>query len=349
MTQSLRRLVAETNVRRAGLELQGAAAFRVVTQALVELRAPQSIVDLSSRAVADELRHSEIYLTLARAYSEKDLPALEPASLAVPEYPSVGANGERLLQVVGMCCINETMACSFLELCFAGACAPQVRGGIHQVLQDEIKHARVGWAHLGSGDMGESERRLVSTWLLPILRVQWAHWRAHIASLPRGDLVEHGCPSPAAIEEASLESMRALVLPGFARAGVDVVAARRWLEDGASSYRFTGWARSSRSGRSPIRTRAAHIRRCTYKPRYCPPPARRHRRTAGRCTGNPRRGRRWSRSSNRRDSLRRRRGSRRRVTAHQGTAPARRPDCSRMVWLPHGRRPYIVHAKIPDP
>jgi hypothetical protein len=235
LDESLRRLVAETNARRAGLELQGAAAFRVVTQALVELRAPSSIVELSSHAISDELRHSEIYLTLARAYSDEDVPALEPASIDVPEYPAVGANGERLLRIVGMCCINETMACSFLELCFEGARAPLVRSGVHQILQDEIRHGRVGWAYLGSGDVGESERRLVSAWLLPILRVQWRHWRAHIGSLPRGGVVEHGCPSPAAIEHASVESMRTLVLPGFARAGVDVVAARKWLEDGASS------------------------------------------------------------------------------------------------------------------
>jgi len=231
LDDSLRGLVVATNARRAGLELQGAAAFEAVTQALIDLRAPTSIIELSRRAVSDELRHSDLYVTLARAYSEEEVPTPQPASPPIPRYPAAGANGERLLQVVGMCCINETMACSFLELCFAGARVPLVREGIRQILEDEIRHARVGWAYLGSGCFGEDERRLVSAWLLPILREQWTHWREHIGSLAREDLAEHGCPSPVAIEQASFESMRTLVLPGFARAGVDVVPARQWVED----------------------------------------------------------------------------------------------------------------------
>jgi hypothetical protein len=231
LDRASRDLVATTNARRAGLELQGAAAFEAVSRALVELRAPASIVELSMRAVSDELRHSNVYMTLAHAYADGDLPEPRPASISIPRYPSVGAHAERLLQIVGMCCINETMACSFLALCFAGARVPMVREGIRQILEDEIRHARVGWAYLGASDVGEGERRLVSAWLLPILREQWAHWREHIGSLPQGDLAEHGCPSPVAIEQASFESIRTLVLPGFARAGVDIAAARQWVED----------------------------------------------------------------------------------------------------------------------
>jgi hypothetical protein len=223
-----RRIVAETCGRRSELELRGAAAFTAVTQALIELRADTRVVDLSARAIAEELRHSEIYFSLGRAYglSEGDPP--RPAPIEVPRFPTVGADGERLLQVVGMCCINETMACAFLELCFSGAEVELARDAIREVLEDEIRHARIGWAYLGSADVGDAERRLVSRFLVPMLEIQWSSWREQIATLPPDDLAKHGCPSPVAIERAAAASLRNLVTPGFATAGVDVRRAEEW-------------------------------------------------------------------------------------------------------------------------
>jgi hypothetical protein len=226
-----RSVVAATSVRRAALELEGAAAFTAVTQALLELRADARIVDLSARAIAEEIRHSDIYRELAGAYGTAEPEPLRAAPIEVPSYPGVSPRHENVLRVVGMCSINETMACSFLELCLAGATAPLVRAGIREVLEDEIRHARIGWAYLGSPDFGDDERRFVSTWLLPLLRTQWTRWRAQIATLPATELPAHGCPSAAAIERASIASMRDLVLPGFARAGVDVTDAQRWLAE----------------------------------------------------------------------------------------------------------------------
>jgi hypothetical protein len=131
-----------------------------------------------------------------------------------------------------MCSINETMACSFLELCFDRATARIVRDGVRSVLSDEIRHARIGWAYLGSADVGDAERRLVSAWLVPMLSTQWRGWREQIATLPEGEHVEHGCPSASAIERAARDSIRNLVLPGFARAGIDVAQAVAWEEAG---------------------------------------------------------------------------------------------------------------------
>jgi|HubBroStandDraft_1064217.scaffolds.fasta_scaffold28668_3 hypothetical protein len=227
-----RLFVATTAARRSELELRGAAAFTAVTQALTDLRADTRIVELSARAIAEEIDHSGIYLSVARAYAGEELPVPRPEPIAVPAYPRVGADGERLLRVVGMCSINETMACSFLELCVHGATAPRVREGLRRVLEDEIRHARIGWAYLGSPDVGAAERRLVSEWLQPMLRAQWRGWCDQIATLPVGECVEHGCPSGKAIERAASASVRDLVLPGFARAGVDVANAMAWFGGG---------------------------------------------------------------------------------------------------------------------
>jgi hypothetical protein len=226
----VRRFVASTAERRAALELHGAAAFTAVTQALVELRADSRIVEMSARSIAEEIDHSNIYLSLARAYAMEDVAAPRPSSIDIPEYRDAGADAQRLLRVVGMCSINETMACGFLELCLRGAKAVPVREGLRSVLEDEIRHARIGWALLGSPDVGPAERRLLSAWLLPMLRTQWQGWRDQIATLPEGEQVEHGCPSKVAIERAARASIADLVLPGFEQAGVDATKAREWFD-----------------------------------------------------------------------------------------------------------------------
>jgi hypothetical protein len=222
-------LVAATCTRRAALELHGAAAFTIVTQDLIDLRADARIVDFSARAIAEEVRHAEIYRDLAKTIgTDTPLPRLEP--IPIPKYPHVSDRDERMLRVVAMCSINETMACSFLELCLSGATVPHVREAIREVLEDEIKHARIGWAYLGSSDVGARERSVIAATLQPLLRIQWTSWREQIATLPDFDCPSYGCPSGAAIERASLASMRDLVLPGFSRAGIDVTDAVSWLD-----------------------------------------------------------------------------------------------------------------------
>jgi hypothetical protein len=228
-----RRVVAETSARRAALELEGAAAFTAVTQALIELSADARIVDLSARAIAEEIRHSELYLELARAYGDARIPAPRPAPIDVPTYAGTTADEQRMLRVIGMCSINETMACAFLELSLSGATAKAARAAIREILEDEIRHARIGWAYLGSRDVGAAERRLLGAWLLPMLRAQWAKWKAQIATLPDVDASAHGCPAPAAIERASLAAMASLVVAGFEHAGVAASDTRRWLDAGA--------------------------------------------------------------------------------------------------------------------
>jgi hypothetical protein len=224
-----RRLVAVTTARRAGLELQGAAAFTAATQAAIELRADTAIVDLCAKASVEEIEHSRIYLAMARSYAVEDVVAPRPQPIELPVYPDAGADGQNLLRLVGLCAINETMASAFLQCCLGGATAPAVRAGLTRVLEDEIRHARVGWTYLGSPDVGAAERRLVSLWLVMMLRAQWQAWSEQIANLPSGECVEHGCPSAASIQAVAREAVLDLVLPGFARAGIDASAARAWF------------------------------------------------------------------------------------------------------------------------
>jgi hypothetical protein len=227
---SARELVAATSERRAALELQGAAAFRAVTQALIDVDAESAIVDLSAKAIVEEGTHSEIYRALAERYRGAPVASPTPEPIRVPRYLDAEPWVRPMLQVVAMCAINETMACSFLELCFEGATDAVVREGIRTVLADEIRHARVGWAFLESRRVDDRARAAISRWLVSMLEAQWRKWTAQIATLPPGGVPEHGCPAGDAITAAALGSVRDVVLPGLDRARLDTRAARAWFD-----------------------------------------------------------------------------------------------------------------------
>jgi hypothetical protein len=225
---SVRRLVADTSARRAALELRGAAAFTVVTQALIDAQAETSLVDMAARAIAQEIDHCRIYLDLARAYGgDGEPPRVSP--IDAPHFREAAPDLRPLLRVIAMCAINETMACGFLELCLKGARVPVVREAVRRILADEIHHARIGWALLGSPRVSPLQRREIARWLVAMLDIHLEGWRSQIATLPKGAAPDHGCPGGAAIEHAALVTIRDVVVPGFAAAGVDVDPAQRWL------------------------------------------------------------------------------------------------------------------------
>jgi hypothetical protein len=251
LSASDRELVAATCARRAELELRGAAAFTIITQALIDLRADSQIVDLSSRAIAEEIRHSEIYLELGSRYSPVALARPRVAPIEIPAHPGVAPDLRRVLHVVGMCSINETMACAFLELCLDGARSQTTRVALREILADEIRHARIGWAYLASPGIQEVTFREVERRLVPMLCAQLAGWRKQIETLPEGEVSEHGCPSGPAIGEASVKALHEIVLPGFAAVGLDVTEARRFVA-GELPCSACGQA-FSRPGRRDIR------------------------------------------------------------------------------------------------
>jgi hypothetical protein len=233
LSEEQRLVVIATCERRAALELEGAAAFTRVTQALIDLRADPAILELSARAIDEEMRHSEIYRSLAVAYAGHDLPRPRPAPIAWPSHEGVRAELRPVLDVVGMCSINETMACAFLQECLSGATAPEVRAGLRDVLGDEIRHGRIGWAWLASAKLDDDARAEIGHHVLRLLEMQVRGWRAQIATVPAPAVPEHGCPSGAAIEAAMVASIGDLVLPGFEHLGIDVSRARRWSQAGA--------------------------------------------------------------------------------------------------------------------
>jgi hypothetical protein len=219
-----RRLLVGSWGGRAGAELAGAESFRIIAAALRDLGAEPELQALAARAVDDELWHSEICHQVASIYAGRALPAPVVPAHQIPEHAGAGEALRRTLHVVGQCCINETSAAAFYETCLAGARTSLSRAALRALLSDEIDHARVGWAHLGSPLVDGETRAGVAAWLPSMIAANLRAWRERAAAPERAALIENGTPSFAAGDRAIVGALRDLLRPGFARLGFDVGA-----------------------------------------------------------------------------------------------------------------------------
>ncbi len=219
---------------RTAAERRVADAFEVVRDALEELDAGDELVALATRAVDDEYRHEELSRQVASRFAGRELETPPRLTLVVPEHP--GAEGDllRTLHVLGHCAMNETFASAFLETSLVSAKAPLARAAVQELLSDEIDHARLGWAHLGT--LSAARRREVSPWVLPMVRANLKMWR----ETPRpystdAAIHRHGAPPAGAVEAALLGAISDLVIPGLERFELETAPLKAWFEGGAKT------------------------------------------------------------------------------------------------------------------
>jgi hypothetical protein len=213
---------------RGALELRVAAGFSALSFELLEHGAPPVVYATVGQAIRDEIRHAEISVEIASKY-RGDAPIWpEPEPTNVPPFvPTTGAM-HATLYVIAMCCLNETIACGVLQAGIALTKSPLIRAALGVILEDEIEHARAGWAYMGSSYVTAEMKQE-----LP----KWVH-RAHVAKLrefivdpptPEEDFADHGILSRARLRQVVRETLGSAVFPGFRRAGIDPSLAERWV------------------------------------------------------------------------------------------------------------------------
>jgi hypothetical protein len=229
LAPAARAVLAEVWTRRAASELGAGAAFAVVERELIELGAEPPVLALVRKAVEDEPRHSELCRRLAEAYAGAPVPAPDsPGDVEIPRYGDDPVL-RRHLHVVAMCCINETIACAFVEACLADAEGPLVLAIHREHLGDEVHHARIGWAHLASPVVDAAVRAAIGRWLPRLLDANVRHWERRIALLPEAGVPGHALPPVRTLIAAARTAVETLVLPGFDHVGIDTAAARTWF------------------------------------------------------------------------------------------------------------------------
>jgi hypothetical protein len=210
---------------RAQAEAIASGRFVQLGRDLVDVNAPQVVVDLAERASEEEARHIQICLDLVEGLG---------AHIEMPKTPDFRLkkdlpNKQRtvLLQMVGTSCINETISATVLAEMMRRAESGQVHDSIQEILRDEIDHGRMGWAYVAhlaqKGEVG----------------FVGAHLPALLDAAIEDELFDPDDPNAATIclgtlpkvERARLfqSAVSDLILPGLERFGIDTRMGRQWL------------------------------------------------------------------------------------------------------------------------
>lgn len=230
---AMREHLARIWLSQAATEARVAQSFALVHESLVELGADAGLVAVSKRAIDDEHRHTMLCREMARRYLGAEVTATPELPFSPPRHEAAASDEvRRALWVIGQCAFNETFASAYLSLCHERAEVAVARAALRELLSDEIDHARIGWAWLST--LPSKLRPSVDDWLLPLAVCNLREWRS-VRLAEDASLVRHGIPCAADVEEALVDALRDLIVPGLVHTGCDTRAIERWIVGGAAT------------------------------------------------------------------------------------------------------------------
>lgn len=162
---------------------------------------------LAREAAEDEARHAVLCDAFAQSHGVAQSAGLEHhGSVAPPELSRADA---LLYDVIATCCVAETVNVALLTAEFAAAREPALRRLTTQLLRDEVKHSRLGWAYLA-----EVAAHRDVTGLRPHLSAMLCH------ANDEADAAGEAGPAVRRALWVLSETMNGVVLPGLALHGL---------------------------------------------------------------------------------------------------------------------------------
>jgi hypothetical protein len=209
---------------REQVEREAAAQFAQLADDLRASAVPAHLVALAQSAAEDEAAHAILCRCLVDhiGAGHPPLPPLPPRPVVVLGPPGLSVNRRALYASVALSCVTETFSTALLLEMQRLATDDRVAQTVHRILRDEVQHSRLGWAHLAWA----AERGDVS-WLGPYLGDMV---NASVGSDLPLELLrdESGHPgdgsgvlSAARIQDVVTAALEQVVVPGFARYGLD--------------------------------------------------------------------------------------------------------------------------------
>lgn len=203
---------------RERIEREAAALFSSIADELDACGEDPELVRMAREAGTDELDHA----ARCRAIVDELAPELEPLDVPPPTRlgpPTLGKHDRVLYETVAMGCVTESLSCGLLLAMRERATHPRIFDTIQHILRDEVRHSRVGWAHLA-----HAARQRDVSWLEP-------HIGPMVRAAMKSDVVpmcdDTEAPSFGVLTHAQshavvAETIREVVVPGFAAYAIRV-------------------------------------------------------------------------------------------------------------------------------
>lgn len=212
------RAVARAWLVRERVEREAAALFARLAERLRGAGAAAAIVALAEQATADELDHAGRCRRIveARDAGLAPLPPGPPLRLGPAE---LGARERMIYEAVAVSCVTETLSVALLGGMREGVTDPLVAETVSAILQDEIAHARIGWAVLAA-----EARRGSLVWLAPhvpgMIRAALEHDEPAARAPANADLSAWGVLTRPRVDAIVRETVDQVILPGLRSFGI---------------------------------------------------------------------------------------------------------------------------------
>lgn len=224
-----RLLIARHWQGRSRAEAIAAVRFAGQLEHVARLGTTSAVLELLSFAVGEEWRHVCACAKMAAIYAQREVQLPDAASERPPVRHDDG-NIAIALQLLGTSCISEMIAAAWLQECLEATTVTFVRGALRELLKDDIRHARIGWAHLAARKVrGEDNERDLGPHVHEIFESYAAPWLWG-EDFPEQGYPSHGLPARATTRKVVLATIRDLILPNFEQVGLNPSPGYRWLE-----------------------------------------------------------------------------------------------------------------------
>lgn len=229
LTLDARRRLGKLWRRRAENELAASRVFAQLDRDLRSFGAPSEVLELSARAADDEAFHAELCGVTSEIYGEEARPLAPPQEPPRPSFAVCSPRVHGALFAALHSAVNETIGVSYLSACLAEAHGRAARCAVKEILSDEVRHSRIGWAVLASPQLSSHDRDSIASFMPALLDVCVGAWLADIQTDYPDDLPSgHGCIHHRGIAQAVKDAVHGVILPGLEHIGIDAIPARQW-------------------------------------------------------------------------------------------------------------------------
>ncbi len=211
------------------VECEAEVRFETLAARLAARDGPPHLVDLARRAAADERRHAAHCARLASELGQP-VPARVPPPPPKVAPAALAEEDAVTYELVAACCVTESVSVAVLTTLLPAARDPSLHAVLRELAEDEVTHARLGWAHLAVA-AARGRTAFLGPLLPAMLRGSIDDDLFRPVEPDREDeaLLALGVLAHATKRDLFVRALEAVVFPGLEASGVDTAAGREWL------------------------------------------------------------------------------------------------------------------------
>ncbi len=195
-------------------EHEAAALFDGLAEDLEATGAPSELVELSRRCGDDERDHARRCWDVVRSL-DPQAERLVPTLRSTLGPPDLSRRDGALYTSVAVGCVTESLSTALLIELQKVTTHPEAKETLRAIVKDEVRHSRLGWAHLAH----EAGRRSVA-WLAPHVEAMIRSARVAETPEPGPDLRAYGILDGPTVARLCDVTVAETIRPGLTLHGI---------------------------------------------------------------------------------------------------------------------------------